>query len=57
MDVTYSYMGTTDFFNPLTKAKESVNSPKHKDWLIDKSTQIGLFLYPLKFFNENINLN
>ena len=30
MDVTYSYMGTTDFFNPITKAKESINSPKHK---------------------------
>ena len=30
MDVTYSFMGTTDFTNPLTKAKESVNSPKHK---------------------------
>ena len=23
-------MGTTDFFNPITKAKESINSPKHK---------------------------
>ncbi len=30
MDITYSYMGTTDFLNPLTKAQESVNSPKHK---------------------------
>ena len=30
MDITYSYMGTTEFSNPLTKAKESVNSPKHK---------------------------
>ena len=30
MDLTYSFMGTTDFLNPLTKAKESVNAPKHK---------------------------
>ena len=30
MDITYSYMGTTNFLNPLTKAEESVNAPKHK---------------------------
>ena len=30
MDLTYSFMGTNEFLNPLTKAKESVNSPKHK---------------------------
>ena len=44
MDVTYSYMGTTDFFNPLTKAKESVNSPKHKAGL---KLQFNPLKYPL----------
>ena len=33
IDLTYSYMGTTEFFNPITKAKESINSPKYKGGL------------------------
>jgi len=44
MDVTYSYMGTTEFSNPLTKAKESVNSPKHKAGL---KLQFNPKKYPL----------
>jgi len=30
LDMTYSFIGTTDFFNPITKAKESINAPKNK---------------------------
>jgi len=33
MDLTYSYMGTTEFFNPITKAQESINAPKYKGGL------------------------
>ena len=33
MDITYSYMGTTEFFNPITKAEESINAPKYKGGL------------------------
>ena len=33
MDLTYSYMGTTEFFNPITKGKESINAPKYKGGL------------------------
>jgi outer membrane receptor protein involved in Fe transport len=44
MDITYSYMGTTEFSNPLTKAKESVNSPKHKAGL---KLQFNPIKYPL----------
>lgn len=46
MDVTYSYMGTTDFFNPITKAKESINSPKHKAGL---KLQYNSSKYPATF--------
>ena len=44
MDVTYSYMGTTEFFNPITKAKESINAPKHKAGL---KLQYNSRRYPL----------
>lgn len=44
LNATYSYMGTTDFFNPLTKAQESVNSPKHKAGM---KLQYNLLKYPL----------
>ena len=44
MDLTYSFMGTTEFLNPLTKAKESVNAPKHKAGL---KIQYNPVKYPL----------
>ena len=44
MDLTYSFMGTTEFLNPLTKAKESVNAPKHKAGL---KIQYNPTKYPL----------
>ena len=46
MDVTYSYMGTTQFFNPVTKAQESVNAPKHKAGL---KLQYSSNRYPVTF--------
>lgn len=46
MDVTYSYMGTTDFFNPITKAQESINAPKHKAGL---KLQYSSRRYPATF--------
>jgi outer membrane receptor protein involved in Fe transport len=30
LDMTYSFIGTTEFKNPITKAKESINAPKNK---------------------------
>ena len=44
IDLTYSFMGTTEFLNPLTKAKESVNAPKHKAGL---KIQYNPTKYPL----------
>ena len=44
MDLTYSYMGTTDFFNPVTRAKESINAPKHKAAM---KLQYSSISYPL----------
>ena len=44
MDLTYSFMGTTEFLNPLTKAEESVNAPKHKAGL---KIQYNPVKYPL----------
>ena len=30
LDVTYSHLSMTEFFNPITKAKDPINAPKHK---------------------------
>lgn len=30
LDLTYSHLGMTEFFNPITKAKDPVNAPRHK---------------------------
>ena len=30
LDLTYSYLGMTEFYNPITKAKDPVNAPRHK---------------------------
>jgi len=30
LDLTYSHLGMTEFYNPITKAKDPVNAPRHK---------------------------
>ena len=30
MEVTYSHLGMTEFFNPITKNKDPINAPRHK---------------------------
>ena len=30
LDFTYSYLGMTEFFNPITKAKDPINAPRNK---------------------------
>jgi len=30
MDLNYSYLGMTEFFNPVTKNKDPINAPRHK---------------------------
>ena len=30
LDLTYSHLGMTEFFNPITKAKDPINAPRHK---------------------------
>jgi len=30
LDLTYSHLGMTEFYNPITKTKDPVNAPRHK---------------------------
>tara|TARA_A100001037_G_scaffold306771_1_gene355293 strand:- start:444 stop:4610 length:4167 start_codon:yes stop_codon:yes gene_type:complete len=30
LDLTYSHLGMTEFYNPITKAKDPINAPRHK---------------------------
>ena len=30
LDLSYSHLGMTDFYNPITKAKDPINAPRHK---------------------------
>ena len=30
LDLTYSHLGMTEFFNPITKANDPINAPRHK---------------------------
>ena len=30
LDLTYSHLGMTEFFNPITKVKDPINAPRHK---------------------------
>ena len=30
LDLTYSHLGMTEFFNPITKGKDPINAPRHK---------------------------
>lgn len=33
MDLNYSYLGMTEFYNPVTKNKDPINAPRHKSGL------------------------
>jgi len=30
LDLTYSHLGMTEFYNPITKANDPINAPRHK---------------------------
>ena len=30
LDLTYSYLGMTEFLNPITNALDPINAPRHK---------------------------